>query len=295
MPPDKYQSQVVALEDLQSAVNDRAVDALFVASPLAHPALTAAIAAVSRVKGDAVVLGLQGEAIEALYPGYESVEISQGTFGADPDRPAEDLTTVAFSHYLIARAGRWEGSGFWESRIFELSRALYGARFAIARDARGIVNIQAPATDKDAKVQVHPGALAFLTDTHKSFFDRYGDQIFYGLLILPFFGSALAGAFSFLKSNIKKHRRRLSEHLLNILTRAHEADTPEALDHLQHEVDKIIRATFQLGSQEFDEDTYAQFTLLVEQARYAIGDRRVALAAGRTATVRSIAGARAEA
>ncbi len=297
LPPDKYQTQMVAVDDLRTVVNDGVVDALFVAAPLAHPALTAAVAAAaSRNKENPTFLALQGEAIEALHPGYESVEVSEGTFGGEPNRPGEDLSTVAFSHYLVARPGRWESSSIWENRIYELSRALYGARFTIARDARGIVNIQAPSTDKDAKVPVHPGALAYLTDSHKSFFDRYGDQIFYGLFILPFLGSALAGAMSFFRANIKKHRRRLTELLLQILQRAHEAETPETLDHLQHEADKILRATFELGSQELDDDTYAQFTLLLEQARLVIADRRVALAnTQRPASVRSIAPARAEA
>lgn len=295
LPPDKYQTRMVAVDDLRTVVNDGAVDALFVAAPLAHPALTAAVAAASRSKNEPTFLALQGEAIEALHPGYESMEISEGTFGGEPNRPGEDLSTVAFSHYLVARPGRWENSSLWENRTYELARALYGARFAIARDARGIVNIQAPSTDKDAKVPVHPGALAYLTDSHKSFFDRYGDQIFYGLLLLPFLGSALAGAMSFFRANIKKHRRRLTELLLQIIQRTHDAETPEALDHLQREVDKILRATFQLGSQELDEDTYAQFTLLLEQARLSITDRRAALAGMRPAPVRSIAPSRAEA
>src|SRR3972149_885686 len=55
----------------------------------------------------------------------------------------------------------------------------------------GAVAIESPSTDKDAPVLVHPGAAAYLGDNQKSFFDRYGDQIFYGLLIFPVIGSGL--------------------------------------------------------------------------------------------------------
>lgn len=295
LSPDKYATQMVALEDLRTAVNDRTVDALFLAAPLTHPSVTAAIAATAGSKEGATLLGIEGEAIEALHPGYESVEISKGTFGGGPDRPEEDLTTAAFSHFLLARPARLENTGYWETRIFELATAVYRARFAIARDARGILNIQAPPTEKDAKVQVHPGALAYLGDTHKNFFERYGDAIFYALLILPFLGSALAGALGFFRRDAKRHRMKLTEHLLNILDRIRQAETAESIDHLQHEIDKIVRASFQLGAQEMDEDTYEHFKLLIEQARFAISDRRVALANARTASIRSIAPARAEA
>ena len=63
------------------------------------------------------------------------------------------------------------------------------------------IKIEAPSTDKDANVLVHPGALAYLTDDQKTFFDRYGDTIFYGLLIFPIFGSAIAAVASYFTRN----------------------------------------------------------------------------------------------
>ncbi|MGC2079487.1 MAG: hypothetical protein WA728_26400 [Xanthobacteraceae bacterium] len=39
----------------------------------------------------------------------------------------------------------------------------------------GEIKIEAPSTDKDADAVVHPGALAYLNDSEKSFFDKYGD------------------------------------------------------------------------------------------------------------------------
>jgi hypothetical protein len=60
-----------------------------------------------------------------------------------------------------------------------------------------VVRSVTPSTDKDADAVVHPGALTYLNDSQQSFFDKYGDEIFYGLLIFPVFGSALAGMASY--------------------------------------------------------------------------------------------------
>ncbi len=65
----------------------------------------------------------------------------------------------------------------------------------------GEIKIEAPSTDKDASVLVHPEALAYLADDQKTFFDRYGDTIFYGLLIFPIFGSAIAAVASYFTRN----------------------------------------------------------------------------------------------
>jgi hypothetical protein len=52
--------------------------------------------------------------------------------------------------------------------------------------------VQAPATDKDASVVVHPGTLAFLTNDQKVSSTDTATTSSTGFLIFPIFGSAIA-------------------------------------------------------------------------------------------------------
>jgi hypothetical protein len=38
--------------------------------------------------------------------------------------------------------------------------------------------------DKDAYIPIHPGAAAYFNGEQRTFFDKYGDLIFYGSILL---------------------------------------------------------------------------------------------------------------
>jgi hypothetical protein len=121
-----------------------------------------------------------------------------------------------------------------------------------------------------------PGALSYLTDDQKNFFDRYGDDIFYGLLIFPIFGSAIAGVASYFRNNGRTRRLRLLQRLLDLVRKAHDAPSLEALDHMQVDLDHLVVAI--IHQSEHDEnDQGASFSLALDQARFAIAARRAAL------------------
>ena len=58
--------------------------------------------------------------------------------------------------------------------------------------------ISAPDTDKDAFLPIHPGAAAYFAGNEPTFFDKYGDAIFYGSLVLGSLTSLLAAAWRFM-------------------------------------------------------------------------------------------------
>ena len=143
----------------------------------------------------------------------------------------------------------------------------------------GDVKIEAPSTDKDADVIVHPGALDYLTDNQQSFFDKYGDDIFYGMLIFPVFGSAIAGVASYLRSNSRTRRLRLLQRVLDLVRKAHAAQTIEAIDQLQVDADNLVIAIIHQGEhEEFDETVRMSFAFALDQLRFAIAARRSAIA-----------------
>ena len=155
---------------------------------------------------------------------------------------------------------------------------IYSSRQALATALPGDVKIAAPSTDKDADVIVHPGALAYLSDSQQSFFDKYGDDIFYGMLIFPVFGSAIAGVASYLRSNGRTRRLRLLQRVLDLVRKAHAAQTFEAIDQLQIEADNLVIAIIHQGEhEEFDETVRMSFAFALDQLRFAIAARRAAI------------------
>jgi TRAP-type uncharacterized transport system substrate-binding protein len=272
VPADKVAVSTVAPENLRNAIRENQIDAILVAGPATSPLIAETVEAASHDADEPTFLKIQADAIAKRNPAYDSVEIPAGLFGGSPPKPSESVTALGFKHYLVAR------KTMSDNRVASFARLVFGARQTLAAAFPGIVKIEAPSTEKDAAVPIHPGAAAYLGDTQKSFFDKYGDQIFYGLLILPFFGSGIAGVVSYFRSGSRQKRIRLINHLLELGTRARRADTMAALDHLQHEADKILKITMQrVASNELDEGVIKGLGLALDQARFAIADRRAVL------------------
>jgi hypothetical protein len=124
----------------------------------------------------------------------------------------------------------------------------------------GEVKIEAPSTDKDAAVIVDPGALAYLNDDQKSFFERYGDYIFYGLLIFSIFGSAIAGVAGYFHRSGRTPRLRLLQRLIEL-----DADN------------LLVAIIHQSEHDDYDEAMQMSFSLALDQVRFAIAARRAAL------------------
>src|SRR5262249_34356778 len=109
-------------------------------------------------------------------------------------------------------------------------------------------------------------------------FDRYGDAIFYGMLIFPVFGSELAGMASYLRRDNRTRRLRLLQRVLDLVRKAHGAQNLEALEQLQVEADNLVIAIVHQGErEEFDETVRMSFSFALDQLRFAIAARRTAI------------------
>ena len=162
--------------------------------------------------------------------------------------------------------------------IATLAKTIYTSRQAIALAMPHEAKIEAPATDKDADIVTHPGALAYLTDSQQTFWDRYGDDIFYGLLIFPVFGSAMAGVASYLRNDTRTRRLRLLQRVLDLVRKTHAAPSLEALEQLQVEADNLVIAIIHLSEhEEFDETVRMSFSFALDQLRFAFATRRTAI------------------
>jgi TRAP-type uncharacterized transport system substrate-binding protein len=273
VPRDKVQISLIDPKDLAAAIKANQVDAIFVAGAATGRAITDAVAAAS-LNGEApsFIAIDQAEGIATRNPAFASVDIDAGTFGGTPPSPDDSLKSLSFAEYLVAR------KSFDHDSIATLAKLIYSSRLALAAAMPGEIKIEAPKTEKDASVLVHPGALAYLGDDQKSFFDKYGDDIFYGLLVFPIFGSAIAAVAGYFRSGGRTRRLRLLQRLIDLVRKANAAPSLQALDQMQSDVDNLVIAIIhQSEHDEYDEAAQASFSLALDQARFAIAARRTAL------------------
>src|SRR5579871_252721 len=273
LPLDKVTISHLDPREVPDAIKSHQVDALFVAGAATSPAISSVIgsATVNGVAPNFIEID-QAEGIAQRNPAFESIDIDAGTFGGTPPTPNDSLKTLSFAEYVVAR------KSYNSNVIASLAKAIYTARQSLAMALPGDVKIAAPETDKDSDVVVHPGALAYLTDSQQTFFDKYGDDIFYGLLIFPVFGSAIAAVASYLRNDTRTRRLRLLQRVLDMVRRAHAAQSLETLEQLQIEADNLVIAIIhQSEREEFDETVRMSFSFALDQLRFAIAARRTAI------------------
>jgi TRAP transporter TAXI family solute receptor len=274
VPADKVITIQFGTEDLTAQLKNATFDALLAVGPIGSKITAEAVTALARGKEPPVFLEVgSSEAIEQQNPVYEATEIPAGAFGGS--RPAEAVETIGVSHYIVARrsldddiAGRF-------------TKWLFNAKQAQSGDFPAFSKIESPDTDKAATLAVHPGALAYLEGEQKGFFERYSEPLYWGLMLVSFFGSGAAWLVSYARASPSKFERRNDlEALIAVIKRARTA-AAEELDLMRIEIDDIVeRAIRQIESGEIQHNRSSAVTLAADQARRAIAERRSALSKG---------------
>jgi len=119
---------------------------------------------------------------------------------------------------------------------------------------------------------------AFIDGEQKSFFERYNDWIYYGLMALSFVGSAMAWLMNYSKVDDRVKKLTALDRLLELMTTARHAQTLEALEEVQAEADDILHAAIhQVENENLDQAALQAFALALEETRGAIAERRASL------------------
>ena len=214
------------------------------------------------------------EAIAARHPIYESTEIKAGVLGGQSPLPEQAVETISFKHYIVGR------SALPEDTVAEFTRLLFAARQALGSEYPVLARIGKPDTDRDAAVPAHPGAAAFLDNNQKTFFDKYSDYLYFGLMLLSGLGSGLAWLASYFRADDRVKRLKALGRLLDIVKAARDAETVEELIKLREEADAVLGRTIrQVEANKLDESALMAFSLALDQAQLAISDRRSVLTA----------------
>lgn len=254
--------------DLNEAASS--LDAVLVFGAVPGMVIDDAVGALSQARpGGLTFIGVsEAEALAQRQPAYEAVRIVRGTFGGTPPRPPESLMTLGVTFRLVGKAT------IDQTEIAELTRQIFENRTELAAMVPLATGIMAPDTAKAARHPVHPGAAAFLDDEELTFMERYGDWIYFGVMVIGFFGSAFAAVASRFRRQSHEQARRLDQ-LLGLMRSARTCKTAPELDRLEQDADDIFATTLQMATrEEIDPNRLAAFSLALEQVRHAIGERR---------------------
>jgi TRAP transporter TAXI family solute receptor len=281
---DIHQVQAVPIDpDDLGAVQREGVQVVFATGSPTGRMITEAVAIASRDGAPKFITIDESEAIAQRRPVYESKEIVAGAFGAS--KPAETIETIGLSYYIVAR------KSLNEDVVAEIARVLLALRPTLAAEFPGVNRIEAPATDKDAPVAVHAGAAAYFDGEQKTFFDRYGDMIYWIVMLMSLVGSGAAALAGYARAGDRSKKLVLLNRLLDLMKTARRADSIEALDRIETEADEILATAVTNAEQNnLDHPAMAAYSLALDQLRVVIADRRAALTprpAARPRAVRS--------
>jgi TRAP-type uncharacterized transport system substrate-binding protein len=275
IPADKVKVVSLDPDDIAGALRGHPVEVMFGAGPVTSRFFVDAIAAASKGDEKPDILDIDAAAaIAKRLPVYEAAEIKKGVFGGHSPLPEDNVDTISFSHYIVAR------KTISDAVAGDITKLLFSVRQSLASEYPAITQMTKPDTDKDAAVLAHPGAAAFIDDDQKTFFDKYSDYIYLGIMLFSGLGSGAAWLTGYSRADDRVRRLRALELLLDIAATARTAETHEQLDRLRRDVDDLVRRTMhQVERNALDESAMVAFSIALNQAQSSISERRTLLTA----------------
>jgi TRAP transporter TAXI family solute receptor len=276
VPADSVQRIPLTASEVSRAVKEKRIDALLAVGVPGSESLLQAVNAVAEGGGGPPVFlpVPEAKAIAQRSPAFEGAEVLRGAFGGAQPKPAMDLETLGVSTRLVAR------NSVGDEAAGTLTRLILAARPSIAAAVPVANRIEAPPADKSAALPVHPGALAFLNDDEKSFFDQFADLFYIGAMCLSVVGTALAAAMARLKRQSAPDTDRILNRLIELVKEARGACHPEALDFCEQEADELLELTLALDMVHgLSPKRVGAIDLALNQLRHVISGRRHNLAA----------------
>ena len=271
--PDKVAVAQFAANQFAEMARDPTLDAFMAVGPLDSKITVDAIAATAAARGEPKFLPIEvSEAIAKKHPLYESEEIAGSIFSASPARPEDKVETVSVNHLIIAP------KSLSDTTVGTLVRQLFAVRQQLARELPSAGKIEKPDTDKDAALPAHAGAAAFIDGTERTFLERYSDYFWAAILVLSGLGSIGAWLRHYWKRNEREQYTLHRDSLLDLISKARQAETAEELATMQGEADGILREALDCYDDgAIEEGDLSVIGLALEQFHHAVADRRVTI------------------
>jgi TRAP transporter TAXI family solute receptor len=265
----------VAPTDVAKALQSKQVHAILVVMPIAEKYLSLlrnSFPPSAKGKPGLVPIESAG-AIAALYKAYDSYELPKGTIRGSPAIPDDDLTTLRVPLHLVAN------KNLSEDTVTSLTKAVMEARRDLLAEYPIFAQVSAPSTDKDTFIPVHRGAAAYFEGDQKTIFDKYGDQFFYGSMLLGSLMSVLAAIWKFMTRGSDEKVRRPSLQLCDLMEKVGNSRNVSELAEIEGQIDGILKRELEKNATgEADATELDAISLACHRLEYSIRVRRTALA-----------------
>jgi TRAP-type uncharacterized transport system substrate-binding protein len=261
--------------DVRRAIESKEARAILIVMPLAEKylALLRGLFPQSGKSGPVLIPIDSAAAIAERERAYESFDVPKGTLRGSPPDPADDVTTLRTSFYLVAQ--KKLGSDL----VTDLTESVMNARRDLLTELPILAQVTAPDTDATAYLPVHPGAAAFYNGTQVSFLDKWGNIIFLAPMIAGALASVLAAAWKFLRAGVPLTHEEALDTIYALGRRIRISNSGAELDEIEREIDRVLQ-TQRLKRAEGEEEARDVIALNVAAHRLEnlVHDRRLVLA-----------------
>ena len=194
-----------------------------------------------------------------------------------PPIPDDDMKTLRVPFYLVAN------KKLPNEVIGSLAKGIMAARRDLIGEYPLSAEISEPNTDKtdddnDTYIPMHPGAAAYFSGDEKSFFYKYGDQIFYGSMLLGTLASVFAAAWKFMTKDEEKPENRPLMRLYALTDQIRKSNGEADLADAEERIDQILKGELEkytTGNAEPAET--AALGLATHRLEHLIAQRRAVL------------------
>jgi len=212
------------------------------------------------------------KALARRNPGISEELLPTGMLSSSPAIPDDDLDTIGLQWLLVAQ------SRMPATTAGDLARTIYENKAELALEDGFASRIEPADTDKDAFVIAHQGAAEYINDDTKTFMDRYSDLLYLSVAALSVIGSIFAGIYTKITRIAPEKAGELATAILDIGERIEKANSPEAIEALQDELEDILRgAVIGLRDGSISSDGLDTFKLGYQFVRDEIAMRRAHL------------------
>jgi TRAP transporter TAXI family solute receptor len=264
----------LTLADLPNAIKSKQVQAVLVVIPITERSLSMlrnALPRNAKQKPGLVAIESAG-AIAEIARAYESYDLPKGTLLGSPPIPDDDLTTLRVPYYLLAKRK------LRDDTVTALVKAIMDARRDLLGEYPILAQMSAPDTDKDALIPVHPGAAAYFDGDEKSIFDKYGDQFFYGSMLLGSLMSLLAATWKFMTKDPAPTAKGPSMQIHALIADVNAAQNQAELAAIEYKINDVLKNELErYTSGDIEAGQATALNLAIHRLEYLMGQRRMTL------------------
>ena len=273
LDPSKMQVVQFAEDEAADALSRRTVDAVIAIGPINSRSMRDIINTTARDGERLRFLKIESaEAIALRNSTLQSIDVPPGAFNAFPSRPNEMIRTVSTNTLIVTH------DNFSDVTAANFARQLFSVRQNLLSEGPAFANIAPADTDKSAAIQAHRGAVAYFDDNERTFFDRYSDLMWGGIMLMSVLLSVGVWLRDYLKREDKVFEIAPRMRLVEMLAVTQQARSLSELDAIDVEAGAVLRKFLHgLDSGRIAQGELFAFSLVLAQLNHELGVRRATL------------------